>query len=76
MASPPPALACPLRGQRSSHTGPAVQDRPQEMPGDGRRAVAISGTDLVDRYSVNPTFSKWRLSVGVISDPVTFLFIR
>jgi hypothetical protein len=27
-------------------------------------------------YSVKPTFSMWRLSVGVIADPVTFLFIR
>ena len=27
-------------------------------------------------YSVKPTFSRWRLRVGVIADPATFLFMR
>jgi len=41
---------------------------------DGERQPAIPGAWFA--YSPKPTFSKWRLRVGVIAEPITFLFIR
>ena len=41
-----------------------------------RKRPAGVRSDSLRRYSAKPIFSMWRLSVGVISEPTTFLFIR
>lgn len=66
--------------QRCDRAGACCLSRPMVWTAPDQtveRGLGCCARFCYDRdYSVKPKFSMWRLSVGVMIDPVTFLFIR